>query len=143
MGKRLDILLAIGSRLGEIAIANSYNTNIGGQSFYWHDLDFEYGALGAVTYRDAEEDNVEVNIRRDNQLHLEIEAIAFADDTLATGENLLSDLISAVGKDPTWGGLSTKTTIVRNEKAVETNGKTAVRVILYLDIFYRTNLWEK
>lgn len=139
--KRHEILVAIGDRLREITIPNGYHTDIGVYTAYWVTDLTEYGS-SAVTWRDPEEETIVNNRFHDNSLSVELEAIVFTTIPLLDGCLLLADLIKAVGVDPTWGGLAIKTDIAGNEKTVETSGQTAVRVILNLQILYRTPLFN-
>lgn len=139
--KRHEILVAIGDRLREVTIPNGYHTDIGVYAAYWATDLTEYGAA-AVTWRDPEEETVTNNRFHDNSLSVELEAIVFTTIPLLDGCLLLADLIKAVGTDPTWGGLASKTDLIGNEKTVETSGQTAVRIILNLQILYRTPLFN-
>lgn len=142
MSKRSDILTAVDTRLKTIAIASGYQTNIGSRVFYWQDLPFEYGETGAITFRDPAEEIVKANQFHEKTLNLEIEAIAFVTDQLAGSEALIADLIKAVGEDRTWGKLAHETRLSRTLKNFETDGKTAARVCLEIQIIYRVPLFE-
>lgn len=135
--KRLDILNAIESRLSVI-VANGYFTDIGNNVDYWSDLPWEYGEAGAVSFNDAEEESNDVGSEQEHNLTVEIEALSFTDDPKTVGVQLLADIKRAIGIDPTWGGLVLKTSIVANNKNVQTQGRTAVRISATLQIIYRT-----
>lgn len=137
-----DILNAIAQRLAIITTSNGYQTNIGLKSSYWQDTDFEYGETGAVTFRDLEEEVKEVNQVQEFLLHLEIEAVAYSENLLAVGCHLQSDLIKAIGVDPTWGGSAIKTELKGTEKQIATEGKRAIALTLKLDIQYRESRWQ-
>lgn len=136
---RAAILTAIQSQLTTITIANGYNTDLGARVFYWHDLPFEYGEQGALSIRDTETLIAEVNQRFHHEITIELEAVAFTDDPLMTGCNMLSDLIRCIGIDPTWGRQATQTQPTRTETIVETQGKTAIRVLLAMTVSYRSD----
>jgi hypothetical protein len=141
MGRRLDILQAVETRLQTIQTSNGYQTNLGSRVFYWHDLPHEYGETGAVTFRDVEEELIEVNTWHECCLHLEIEAIAFVDGLVET-EKLVSDLRTMLKGDRTWGRLALKTKLIKIAKTLETEGKTAARVVAEVDIVFRVPLFE-
>lgn len=138
--KRTDIMSAIGDRLNKIAIANGYFTDLGTDIFYWQAEDAEYDAF-CLIYRDVGEEHTQIGNTRENQLHVEVEAVLFTDNSGADGNKAIADIIKAIGIDPTWNKLCFNTQLVKNEMVVDTAGKTAVRVIVYADLFYRVPLW--
>lgn len=143
--KKLDLLNAIASRLATITTANGYETDIGLRSSYWQDWDFEYGEVGAITFRDLEEEVTEVNQFQEFLLHLEIEAVAYTSagsvSEVELGCNLQFDLIRAIGVDPTWGKLAIKTELKETAKQIQTEGKRAMNLTLSFDITYRDPKW--
>ena len=141
MSKRIDIMSAVADRSSQITIANGYSTDIGLNTFYWHDLPLEYG-YPALAYRDVAEDYVVMNRLRENILHLELEGLLFSDNPGVDGNKIIGDIIQALGVDPTWSGLCFNTQLVKSETTVETDGQTAVRAVVYVDLFYRTQLWR-
>lgn len=141
MFKRIDIMSAVGSRLSQIAQANGYSTDIGLNTFYWHDLPLEYGTT-ALAYRDVGEEYTQVGNSFENQLHVEFEGLLFTDTPGVDGNRMIADIILAIGVDPTWNKLCFNTQLTKNETVVETAGETAVRVIVYADLFYRIPLWQ-
>lgn len=141
--KKLDILNAIAQRLATITTSNGYLTNIGSHSSYWQDWDFEYGEVGACTFRDLEEEIKVCGNYQEFLLLLEIEAVAYSENLLTVGCNLQSDLTRAIGVDPTWGGNVIKSELKGTEKQITTEGKRAIGIVLKLDITYREPLWER
>lgn len=139
--KRQNIMVAVGDRMAQIAIANNYLTEIGLNTFYWRDLPLEYGQAGLV-YRDVEEEHQRIGRTHDNVLHVEVEGLIFTDNPGVGGNRMLSDIIRAIGIDPTWGGLAYDTRLNKNSTAVETDGQSAVRVLVEFDILYRVSLWQ-
>lgn len=131
----------IGDRMSQIAIANGYSTEIGLNTFYWHDLPLEYDQAGLV-YRDVEEEHAQVGRTLDNTLHVEVEGLLFTDNPGLGGNMILADIIRAIGVDPTWGGLAYDSRLNKNSTTTETDGQSAVRVLVEFDILYRTPLWQ-
>lgn len=133
-------MTAVGDRLSQIARANGYLTDIGTNIFYWHDPPAEYDT-DSLIYRDPDEEHTQVGNQRENQLHVEVEGLLFTDNPGVDGNKVIADIIKAIGLDPTWSKLCFNTQLVKNETVVETTGKTAVQVIVFVDLFYRTSLW--
>lgn len=140
--KKLALLNAIASRLATITTANGYLTNIGLKSSYWQDWEFEYGEVGAVTFKDLEEEVAEINQYHEFLLHLEIEAVAYGENLITIGCYLQTDLSRVIGIDPTFGQLAIKTELKATSKQILTEGKRAISLILNLDITYRESLWQ-
>jgi hypothetical protein len=134
---RLAILNAIADKLETITTANGYLTNVGNRVFYWQDLEFEYGEIGAISYRDPFEENKEVNLSLENSLTVEVSAIQFTENALTDSCNLLTDLIRAI-KGAIWANKSIKSRLVSNDKRIETKGKTAIQIKLVFKVTY----WE-
>jgi hypothetical protein len=128
MSTRLNILTAIQTKLETLSGL--------GTVFYWHDLDFEYGQP-AIAFRDLDEDYTVQNLAYQNELNIELRAIAFTENLLADSEALLDALIQFV-RDETWNGYGQKTILVRSEKSVDTKGKKAVLVSLFFRVLYRS-----
>lgn len=139
--KRSDIMAKVGDRLDKIAIVNTYQTDIGLNTFYWHDPPLEYDEP-ALVYRDVGEEHTQIGRTHENVLHVEVEGLLFTDTPGLDGNKALADIVRAIGKDPTWGGLAYDTHLSKSSTTVETEGKTAVRVLVELDILYRTPLWQ-
>lgn len=131
----------VGDRMAQIAIANGYFTDIGTNPFYWHDPPLEYGEP-ALVYRDVGEEHSQIGRTHDNQLHVEIEGLIFTDSPGVEGNKAIADIIRAIGVDPTWSGLAYDSRLNKNSTVVETEGKTAVRVLVEVDILYRVPLWQ-
>lgn len=139
--KRQQIMLLVGDRMREISVANTYATDIGLNTYYWHDPPLEYDQPSCI-YRDIAEDYQTINRARESILHVELEGVIFSDDPGTDGNRILGDFISTISVDPSWSGLCFNTQLVKSETMVETAGKTAVRTILYVDLFYRNLLWQ-
>jgi hypothetical protein len=139
--KTLRILEQIELTLSNILVANGYFTDIGNKLEYWSNEDTEYDQE-KLTYRDEECELTREGTEHEHKLTVEIEAIAFTADPKTTGCELLGDIYRAVGSNLDWGGNAIDTMLVKNEKAIVTEGKTAVRVIVTVEVLYRTGLWE-
>ncbi|MGA1256118.1 MAG: hypothetical protein ACO3YZ_03870 [Candidatus Nanopelagicaceae bacterium] len=134
--KRKDIMAALGSQLSAIATPN-YNTNIGQSVLYWQDYPSEYGS-DALIYRDVAEDTVERGLDHENTLHIEIEGRKFSNTPGATANDMLADIIKAVGVDLTLNSLALKVFLTGNETDVDTEGKTCAQILVKIDVLYRT-----
>lgn len=139
--KRQTIMQRVGDRMSQIAIANGYQTEIGLDTFYWHDLPLEYGKAGLV-YRDVGEEYAQIGRTHEMVLHVEIEGLIFGDFPGVEGNKALGDIIRAIGVDPTWGGLAYDSRLNKSATVTETSGQTAVRVLVEFDILYRNPLWQ-
>ena len=138
---RLEILNQIEAKVSEISKANGYLTDIGKHCEYWATTETEY-EQGRITFRDEECEVIKQGCDHEHRLTVEIEAIAFSSDPKTTGCNLLSDIYRAVGSNTDWGGNAESTLLVRDEKAIATEGGTAVKVLVEVEILYRSELWE-
>lgn len=139
------LLDEIGTTLAQITVLNGYQTNVGSKVVYWQDLPFDYGEVGAVTYRDPEVSSTLVNRQSQNEVRIEIEAIATTANPKATSCAIIEDIYKAVRGDETWNGLSIWTRPTETEsilKDIETQGKTAVRVQCNFVICLRSNRFE-
>ena len=132
---------AIEQTLAGITTTNGYQTDIGKHCEYWATTETEY-EQGRITFRDEECEVIKQGCQQEHRLTVEIEAIAFSGDPKTTGCNLLSDIYRAVGSNTDWGGNAQDTTLVRDEKAIATEGRTAVKVLVEVEILYRSGLWE-
>lgn len=142
MKRREEILNAVEARLKTLTLSNGYSVNCGHRCDYWHDLPFEYGEAGAITYRDPEEELVEENRVHNCILHMEIEALAFVANPLADSEALVADIRELLSADRNWSGLAQQTRLRKISKTLETQGKTAARVMAEVDINYKVPLFE-
>jgi uncharacterized membrane protein len=133
---RIEILTQLEEQLATITAANGYLTDLGDRVFYWHDLPFEYGEEGAISFRDLEEETTLNNKFYENSLLIEVEAIAFSSEPMVDGCNLLDDLLKATVRSR-WldDVISIRTT--GNSKDIETKGQTCLRVVVNLSINYR------
>lgn len=134
--KRKDIMAALGSQLSQI-LSPDYETDIGQAILYWQDYPTEYG-IDALIYRDVDEDTIEKGLDHENTLHIEIEGRKFSDTPGIAANDMLADIIRALGTDVTLGSLASKMQLIGNETDVDTEGKTCARVMLKVDVLYRT-----
>lgn len=135
--KRIDIMEALGALLGAITVANGSNTDLGLNLLYWQDYATEYEE-DALIYRDGDEDITEANSNHEYVLHTEIEAHSFSENPGLRANKCLQDIVLAIGKNITFSGLASKITLLGSETEVETDGKSACKVLVKLDIHYRT-----
>lgn len=138
--KRKDIMAALGSQLGQITTP-TYSTNIGQSILYWQDYPTEYGS-DALIYRDVAEDTIEKGLDHENALHIEIEGRKFSDSPGVAANDMLADIIKALGADLTLNSLALKMFLVGNETDVDTQGKTCARILVKVDVLYRTRLFN-
>lgn len=138
--KRKDIMAALGSQLSQITTPN-YNTDIGQAALYWQDYPTEYGT-DALIYRDVAEDTIEKGLDHENTLHIEIEGRKFSNTPGIAANDMLADIIKALGTDLTLNSLALKTLLIGNETDVDTEGKTCARILVKLDVLYRTRMFK-
>lgn len=142
MSKRLSIVNAIRSRLTEIQKANGFITDLGESVFYWKDLPAEY-KQDSLIICDKDHRFERSNGRCTHTLAVEIKAVCFDDYYFGErGNEALEDIITLIGQDETWGSLATLTEIDDVDWSVETDGKTAVCVLVRLRVYYRTGDFE-
>lgn len=135
-------MTALKQQLEAIAVSSGYNTNLGDNLLYWQDFPTEY-AVHALVYRDlAEEPPEERNLDHEHLLHIEIEGRTFSETPGVTANNMLEDIAKAIAVDPTLSKKAIKIIFAGNETDVETEGKTAARVLFKLDVLYRTPKYE-
>lgn len=132
MSKRIDIMTALGSQLQAIA------TDRGIPLLYWQDYPTEYGG-DAIVYRDlAEEAPIEKGNDHEHLLHVEIEGRVFNALPGLEANLMLDEISQAIASDITLGNKAIKVIFAGNETDVDTEGKTAARVLFKLDVLYRT-----
>lgn len=140
--KTLEILTNIGERLGEIAVANGYFTDLGQKVEYFDDLDTEYSKT-SLTFRDADAELFSLkNPYHEGVMPVEIEGIIFGENVLELGCQAIADILKAVAVDPTWSGKAIDTNLRERFKSVETKGKKAVRVGVTIEVVYRFPRWR-
>lgn len=139
--KTLSILNEIEATLSNILTTNGYYTDLGSKLEYWSNEDTEYDSE-KLTFRDEECEITREGGEHEHKLTVEIEAIAFTDDPKRKGCELMADIYRAVGSNLNWGSHALDTMLVKNEKAIATEGKTAVRVIVTVEVLYRAAVWE-
>jgi hypothetical protein len=137
--KRKDIMAALGSQLSQITIPN-YNTDIGQSVLYWQDYPSEYG-FDALIYRDVAEDTIEKGLDHENILHIEIEGRKFSNTPGIAANDMLADIIKALGIDLSLNSLASKMFLTGNETDVDTEGKTCARILVKVDVIYRTRMF--
>lgn len=138
--KRKDIMVALGSQLSQITTPD-YHTDMGIHSSYWQDYPTEYG-VDALIYRDVAEDTVEKGLDHENTLHIEIEGRKFSDTPGIAANDMLADIVNALSVDSTLNSLALKMILVGNETDVDTEGRTCARILVKVDILYRTRMFK-
>jgi hypothetical protein len=133
-------MAALGSQLSQITTP-TYSTNIGQSILYWQDYPTEYGS-DALIYRDVAEDTIEKGLDHENALHIEIEGRKFSDTPGVAANDMLADIIKALGADLTLNSLALKMFLVGNETDVDTQSKTCARILVKVDVLYRTRLFN-
>lgn len=143
--KRLDILQKLEERLKSISVANGYFTNIGSNVCYQKITPFEYLSTGGINFGDKVQSVKEINNKHEHSLFVEIEAVVFEDLALFYSNQVLADLIEAIGLDQTFDRTCLSTTIDPEQSifvSVDVQGAKAVKVAVNLVILYRTELWK-
>lgn len=155
MTKIAQILENVEAALRQITVANGYKTDIGNHVFYWQDIGFEYGELGAVAYQDTTSWIEQKNSSYEHHQRLELLAIAYVNHEAdpaafnalirAKADDLRSDLFQCVRSNQSWNRLVFNTQPVPDQSTshlVETGGQTAIRYGIEIEISYRTDPWE-
>ncbi|HEX8117927.1 MAG TPA: hypothetical protein VF521_11705, partial [Pyrinomonadaceae bacterium] len=116
-GKRQRIVDAVKARFATITVANGYQTDIGLKQTEWNPgprgADEDSDELPGHDIRDEDETaDIPVKNAGTYTRFLEVVALGYVRETAdgaATTRKALEDMIRAVGKDPTWGGLARRT----------------------------------
>lgn len=123
--KRQQIVDAIRSRLGEILVANGYNTDIGRHVFEWKVNAFSDTELPGVAFRDTDPKIRELTGGM-QEVSLPVEFIIGAASGATTMQVIraaIEDVLSAINSDFTWGGLAWDTAIDTVEAFAEQEGR--------------------
>jgi len=107
MGKRQGIMTALKTQLGNISIANGYNTDIGTTVDEWHVASYDVDDLPVIEVRDsdssAEEDMN--NVLSNKNLDIAIVVYNSVSSAAATNARLyIEDVLKAISTDLTLGG---------------------------------------
>lgn len=135
--KRIAMMEALGSLLSTIKVDNGFNTDLGNNLLYWQDYATDY-EVDALIYRDVLENITDSNSNHDYVLQVEIEAHAFSETPGLTANRVIQDITRAIGSNITFSGKGSKINLTGNETEVETDSKTACKVLVKLEITYRT-----
>lgn len=134
-------MLELGTLLSRIQTNNGFNTEIGQNIYYWQDYSTEFG-VDALVYRDVAEDTVEKGMEHENVLHIEIEGRKFSNTPGVAANNMLQDIIRALNADLTLDNKALKVFLTGNETDVETEGRTCAKILVKIDVLYRTRMFE-
>ena len=134
-------MLELGTLLSRIQTNNGFNTEIGQNIYYWQDYPTEFG-VDALVYRDVAEDTIEKGMEHENVLHIEIEGRKFSNTPGFAANNMLQDIIRALNADLTLDNKALKVFLTGNETDVETEGRTCAKILVKIDVLYRTRMFE-
>lgn len=144
--KRQQIVDAVKTRFAAITVANGYQTDIGLKQTEWHPTAKDAADRPGHDVRDAlEEADTEKrnSALYERQLQITVIAeIAEVDATAANARKALADMITAVGKDPKWGGLANYTLPVDEEVTVDDEAQRVGAARLIFDVVYNRKPWE-
>lgn len=139
--KRQSIMSELGNLLSQITMDNGFTTEIGENSHYWQDYSTEFGS-DALVYRDVSEDTIEKGMEHENVLHIEIEGRKFSNTPGVAANNMLQDIIKALKTDLTLSNQALKVFLIGNETDVETEGRTCAKILVKIDVLYRTRMFD-
>ena len=75
-------------------------------------------------------------------MHIEIEGRKFSNTPGIAANDMLADIIKALAVDLTLNSLALKMFLVGNETDVDTEGKTCARILVKVDVLYRTRMFN-
>jgi hypothetical protein len=149
-GQRQQIVDAVKTRFALITIANGYQTDIGQKQTEWNPgprgADPESDELPGHDIRD-EDETAEIKDKNSGTYSRSLEIVALgyvkeAGDGAALTRKALEDMIRAVGKDPTWGGLARRTLPDTEGIAVDELGQRVGVAHLKFKVEYSRRPWE-
>jgi hypothetical protein len=149
-GKRQQIVDKVKERFAGITTTNGYQTEIGSKQTEWNPgpkgADPEADELPGHDIRD-EVETAEVNNKNSGTFDRALEIVVIAElkeavPGAALARKALEDLIKAVGKDPTWGGLARRTLPVEEDINVDELGQQIGAARLRFKVEYSRRPWE-
>lgn len=149
------ILANIESALSQVTVDNGYETDIGLNVFYWQSIGFEFGIQQGVSFQDTSSLIEQLNTSYEHSQVVQIIAVSFVEHEPENSEfnikvrdqadRLRSDLFRVVRENESWGSLAFNTAPSSADSTsliVETEGQTAIRFLIEIEIKYRTEKWE-
>lgn len=142
--KRQSIMAAFIARLQTIlttATPDAYETNAGNSVHQWRTTDFAQDELPALNVRDVS-DMAAIAVQEDiHTLAIEIDCLTGQSAT-QTAEiamrKLVSDVVKAIGVDPTFGGLAEDTLQTGETVTIKQEEQRLVGATLTFDLTYTT-----
>lgn len=133
------IVSAIAAKLGEITVANGWQTDIGALVFVWLPVELQQQKLPSLNLRDIAAE-WELSARGQEYTKEQgfevIAMVAAGQETNIYARNAIDDLVQALQNDGdrTWGGLAIETVITGTELIVTQPSKAlgGVRVEFYV-----------
>jgi len=146
MSHRQAFVSAIKTRFATIITANGYTSNIGARQKEWQTTPVDPADLPCHCLSDPIERLIEGESKNSSSrtFGLEIEVnllLAEADQTAAKARVAEADVMKAIGKDPTWGGLARRTEPVSSELKLDNEGTRVSGVQMTFRIEYGRKAW--
>lgn len=148
------ILTNIEFALSQVTVENGYLTDMGNSVFYWQSIGFEYGIKEGVSYQDVVSSIEQLNNSYEHVQTVQLMAVSFVEHEIDSiefnmkvrdqADRMRSDLFRVIRENESWGGLAFNTAPAPETTSltVETEGQTAIRFSIEIEIKYRTNKWE-
>ena len=133
MSKRQDIFDAVVARLGSVATVKP-----------WRVSDLEVSELPALIVKDGEapvDAGAEIG-RFQHNLTISVECLDHGTTAETAVRSMMEDVLTAVGSDPTFGGLAHRTTITGTNLIVEHQKERVAAGVVGLIIRYRVGAFE-
>jgi hypothetical protein len=140
---RQQIITAVVTRLQGIKKTAGYKTALGLDVKHWRTIPFAESDLPSCSVRDHTAENEQETMKSmKNTISVDIE-IKCAPGATDIGDvyDLIEDIYTAVGTDPTWGGLAYTTLLPRNEIIMEQEDRTIAGITISMTIEYRAARW--
>jgi hypothetical protein len=139
---RRQVTAAVRTALEQIRTGNGFLTDVGQQVFYALELPVEYNQPCIIFRLDPGADFKTVNIQHETTLHLEISGFLWDREPQEALVDLLEDFARAIGSNQSFGLRGLTAQPIRFEEFTESEGETCARLVLYVDVTYRSALWK-
>lgn len=152
--RQQDLFTAVKTRLATITTANSYTSNAGQIVNEWQLTPVDFSAspslLPCICLSDPREVNLgpSANVDKNSSTRLfglEFEAallLAETDQTATKARQAKTDLIRAIGVDPTWNGLAKRTEPGEFQIIGNKEGNSISGVLMKFTVEYMRKTWE-
>lgn len=141
---RQQIVDAIAASMKTISTSNGYSSTIKTVDV-WLIRSLEESNLPAIVIRDTSDALPDDGIgagRRDHELTIFLVAQFAGTSSLSQCRDLMSDMLAAIGTDPTLGGLAYDCSPLNTELIADEANKKVGFGQLILNVSYRSQLWQ-